>query len=551
MKTDLKCELQEMLDCGTRENQSKYWYPLSVPSYGAEEVISAVESMCAFETTMGIKTAQFEDSFRSETGVGQAVMVNSGSSADLLIAFALVNPTTGLLQSGDEVLVPSVTWPTQIWSLMMAGLKVRLVDTDPATLSMSMDDLEDKVWTGTKGLSIVHLMGNPCNMDRVMRVVDKHKLVLVEDCCEAFGASWDGCPVGSFGEMSAFSFFFSHHLTTMEGGMVCANHSGLADVLRLLRSHGWEREVQNRSHTVVHGIDPRYTFSDWGFNVRPTEVQAAFGIKQILKWPEFQHQRMQNMLYARKVLAKYSGALCLIQETAFAARPSPFALPFMVAEDAPFTRDTLTAYLEEHGVETRPIVAGNIARQPAWERFRKVPWEHLPGADAVHEHGFYVGLHPFDMTATLDELADCIGGFLLLHVRVIDGGKELRMPLIVVEEAKPMIWDDDMEQEAPMQPPITCPKCNADRVYTKYLPPTPSVVVGGVIKTHVQPERLKRECGVCGYYWYTSCDDAMKAEEVTTIGGTNLGSAATGSMLGYYGDHPLEEMERRRKEMTE
>src|SRR4030067_3523545 len=180
----LREPLQALINEASRINTykpQKYWYPLSMATYDVEEILAAVDSLCSFRTTMWEKTAEFERQFAEVAGSAEAIMVNSGSSADLLIAFALVNPQTKLLAPGDEILVPSVTWPTQIWSAMMAGLEVRFVDTDPQTLNMDLNDLEAKIGPRTRAISLVHLMGNPCDMDRVQTVCQKRNLILIED----------------------------------------------------------------------------------------------------------------------------------------------------------------------------------------------------------------------------------------------------------------------------------------------------------------------------------------------------------------------------------
>lgn len=411
---DLRSALQDLMEQGSRIDANKggrYWYPLSIATYGVDEVIAAVDSLCSFRTTMWSKTAEFERRFAAVAGSSEAIMVNSGSSADLLIAFAAVNPGCDLLSPGDEVLVPSVTWPTQIWSLMMAGLRVSFVDTDPKTLNMDLDDLQSKIGPRTRGLSLVHLMGNPNDMDRVLGLRDEHGLVLVEDCCEALGATFRGRPVGTFGVASAYSFFFSHHITTMEGGMICTNSEELSDTFRLLRAHGWARNTKYTRASPLTGLDERYVFRNWGFNVRPTEIQAAFGLEQLERLPEFSKTRASNVTYALDRLGRFRTFMRPMQ-----VHPSGtaawFALPFVLEADCPFTRDELVAHLEVSGVETRPIVAGNLARQPVCDLFTDLQRTALPGADAVHERGFYLGLYPVDMTAIIDRLTDIVATFV-------------------------------------------------------------------------------------------------------------------------------------------
>lgn len=410
----LRGVLEFLIDSNSRINANKpqrYWYPLSLATYGVDEVLAAVDSLCSFRTTMWDKTASFEQRFCQQVqGGGEGLMVNSGSSADLLIAFALVNRSCGLLAPGDEVLVPAVTWPTQLWAVLMAGLTVRLVDVDPRTLNVDLDDLEAKVTDRTRAISLVHLMGNPCDMDRVMDLCARRQLVLFEDCCESLGARWRGKPVGSFGVAGSFSFFFSHHITTMEGGMITTDDEDFADLLRLLRAHGWSRNMRRIPPNMPADIDPRYTFLNWGFNVRPTELQAGFGAIQLDRLPAFQEHRNSNVERFKR-LFPHTDAVRLMQ-VPDAGKCSWFALPMVVEEEAPFTRDELTGHLEANGVETRPIVAGNLTRHPVAEHYSAMQGQNLPGADVVHERGFYLGVHPLDSTESIDRLVGVLDDFI-------------------------------------------------------------------------------------------------------------------------------------------
>jgi CDP-6-deoxy-D-xylo-4-hexulose-3-dehydrase len=406
--------IELLLESSSRINEAKprrYWYPLSMATYGVDEIIEALDSMCSFRTTMWEKTLLFERKFAAYQGCGDCVMVNSGSSADLLLCFLLTNPRQLLLQKGDEILLPIVTWPSQIWSAMMAGLKVRFVDVDPTTLNIDLKDFEAKLTSATKAVFLVHLMGNPCQMDRIGEIAKTHNLLILEDCCEALGAEWNGIKVGNFGVGGTFSFFFSHHITTMEGGMIVCPDQEIAEHLKILRAHGWLRNVDHTAYALSeYDIDPRYTFINWGFNVRPTDIQAGFGLHQLQKLPEFNQRREQ-------VATKF---FAFVDQTSFLsrplvhplARPSWFALPLMVAYDAPFSRNDLTNYLERKGIETRPIVAGNIVRHPVGRLFAEFRQETYPGADLVHERGFYIGLSPFHSDEAVNKLIECIQDFL-------------------------------------------------------------------------------------------------------------------------------------------
>lgn len=407
-----------LLESSSRTNEAKsqrYWYPLAMASYGAEEIVEAIDSLCSFRTTMWEKTKEFERLFSAYQGCVDAVMVNSGSSADLLLAFLLTNPQNPMLKQGGEILLPVVTWPTHVWSPMMAGLSVRFVDVDPKTLNIDLDDLERKITLKTKAVFLVHLLGNPCQMDRVLDIAKAHGLLVLEDCCEALGAEWDGTKVGNFGMGGTFSFFFSHHMVTMEGGMISCPDRETADQLRIFRAHGWLRNVTDpdRYDLAGYDVDPRYAFVNWGFNVRPTELQAGFGLHQLQRLPLFNRRR--------EALA--SRFFAFIDETPFLsrprvhplARPSWFALPVIIDLDAPFEKKQITDYLEEAGVETRPIVAGNIVRHPVARLFGRTFEGDYPGGDAIHSRGFYLGLSPSQDDSDMDRLLGCLQRFLSRH----------------------------------------------------------------------------------------------------------------------------------------
>lgn len=410
----LRQPIQALIDEGSRINSfnpQKYWYPLSMATYDVEEILAALDSMCSFRTTMWEKTMQFEKAFSSKFHHAESVMVNSGSSADLLIAFCLVNPDVKLLQLGDEILIPSVTWPTQIWSAMMAGLKVSLVDVDPLNLNVDIQDLERKITPRTRAISLVHLMGNPCEMDKIDYICRRNNLVLIEDCCESLGAKFDGKDVGTFGFASSYSFFFSHHITTMEGGMICCQDKEISDMFRLLRAHGWARNVKYRQLIQKTDVDPRYMFLNWGFNVRPTELQAGFGLVQLEKLPTFHQQRAKNVEYFKKYLDHHTDIMYLMNVHP-KAECSWFCLPIMLKQECPFKKEKFLAYLESKGIETRPIVAGNLALQPVSNYFPDMCKSNLPGANIIHNNGFYLGLCPFDSFHLLDRLCETFDDFI-------------------------------------------------------------------------------------------------------------------------------------------
>lgn len=404
-----------LLDNPSSDSVSDYWYPLARPSFGSEEIIEAVESMLTFRTTMWEKTQRFEELFSDYVGA-ESVMVNSGSSADLLLVYSLLRASGGSLDPGDEVLVPAVTWPTHLWSVAMAGLIPILVDVDPKTLNMDINDLRTKISSRSRAIFPVHLMGNPANLCEIQAIGAEAGLIVLEDCCESLGANWNDHHVGSQSYGGTFSFFFSHHICTMEGGMIVTSNPETAERFRLLRAHGWARNLKNRSHPLLKltedpALDPRYTFLEWGFNVRPTELQAGFGLHQIKKFPQFKEARNQAFAHIRENLTDLSDVI-QFPEVNPKAEACWFALPIMLNPNAPISRNDVTRKLQSLGIETRPIVAGNLTKQPVSRRFGWLREGNLPGANAIHDQGFYIGLHSHFSAEKIEHLTHTLRSVL-------------------------------------------------------------------------------------------------------------------------------------------
>jgi CDP-6-deoxy-D-xylo-4-hexulose-3-dehydrase len=387
----------------TEQRTAGLRYPLAHVTYGEAEIAAVLACLREGRTTMGPRVAAFEARFAQTVGAHHAVMVNSGSSADLLCAFSL-GPSHRML---DEILVPAVTWPTQVWSCLTAGYRVRLVDTDPATLQMDLDDLERKLSGRTAAVFAVHVLGNVGDLDRLTALCAEHGVPLLEDGCEALGSRWKGKHVGTFGKAAAFSFFFSHLLSTMEGGMVVCDSPSDNRYLRLWRSHGWEPEAGNR-----------FRFPTWGMNVRPMEVQGAFGLEQIKKAETFLSARRRNFGRLEAATSLRYGDHLATPEVLPHASPGWHGFPLLVKDDfaGDISKEKLCRYLESRGVETRPLIAGNLARQPGVEGEHRITAGDLPGADAVHERAFYIGLASHDDPEGTGYVGECVEDF-------IEGGK--------------------------------------------------------------------------------------------------------------------------------
>ena len=358
--------------------------PLSVSTYGQEEIDEVVDSLKSGWVTMGKKVQRFEQMWADYIGVKHAVMVNSGSSANLLALSCLG------LQPGDEVITPALTWATTVFPIAQVGAVPVLVDVDLDTYNISPAAVEAAITPRTRAIMPVHLLGNPCDIDALSRF----SLRLIEDACEAHGAELDGWRVGTFGDLATFSFFFSHHISTIEGGMVVTDVEAFAERCRSMRAFGWIREMRHKAGlAAVHSdIDPRFLFLHAGYNFRPTEIQGAFGIHQLPRLEGFIEHRRNNAAYWNRELAQFSDYIQL-QEERPGTRHVWFAYPVMVRPDAPFTRKELQDFLEAKGVETRPIEAGNMAIQPAMKQINHRVAGPLTNAQYIHDNAFFFGNH--------------------------------------------------------------------------------------------------------------------------------------------------------------
>ena len=369
--------------------------PLHVPSYGADEVNEAIDSLLSTRVTMGDKVRRFEQLWAEYLGVGEAVMVNSGSSANLVAVSALVNPAFPRpLAPGDEVIVPAVAWSTTYFPLVNAGLVPVLVDVDLDTFTMDPDAAARAIGPRTRALLPVHLPGNACDMRALGALADRHGLLMIEDSCEAHGARFEGKPVGTFGAMGTFSFYFSHHISTIEGGMVVTDDPALADLARTLRAHGWIRDLKRRPLITEAPIDERFLFVNVGYNLRPTELQGAFGIHQMPKLEPYIKIRRDNVEHWNGALRRHARWLreCPGRDTA-GSRSVWFGYPISVRPQAPFSRDELASFLEKRGIATRPIMAGNFRDQPAIRLFPHRIAGTLERAELVMRQSFFIGNH--------------------------------------------------------------------------------------------------------------------------------------------------------------
>ena len=378
-------------------NKTPTNFPLIENTYGSEEIMAMVEVLVSDRLTMGKNVDLFEKEFAQFVGAKYAIMVNSGSSANLLAMAVGSNFMNNKLKRGDKVAVPTVCWSTSIWPIVQMGLVPVFIDADPHTMNMDIDDLESKLDDTVKGIVAVHIMGGSTDMDRLMKIVSDRNLFLMEDTCEALGSQYKGKTLGTFGDMGTYSFYYSHHITTVEGGMVVCNDDSTFEILKCLRAHGWTRFLKNKSeYEAKHtDVDPRYLFVNVGYNLRPMETQAAMGRVQLKKLNEKNFNRVDNCnKIMNKILTnpKNNGFL-EVPVGVPNLEPAWFGLCFILGEKYKDHYSNYLKYLSDNNVENRPLVTGNFARQPVFSQLGlNLSPDDYPGAEILHFRGFYTGL---------------------------------------------------------------------------------------------------------------------------------------------------------------
>jgi dTDP-4-amino-4,6-dideoxygalactose transaminase len=346
--------------------------------------------------TMGKEVAQYEKDFAEFFGSKYALMVSSGSTANLLmIASLFFTKNKSLkLKRGDEIIVPAVSWSTTYFPLQQYGLKVKFVDIDLDTLNMDLGKLEAAVTADTRAILSVNLLGNPNDFARMNEIIAGRDIFILEDNCESMGAMIDGKQAGTFGVMGTYSTFFSHHMATMEGGCVVTDDEELYHILLCIRAHGWTRNLPKFNKVSGEKSDDpfeeSFKFMLPGYNARPLEMSGALGIEQLKKLPDFIKTRRENAKLFQSLFANHPH-LNIQQET---GNSSWFGFSLIIKENAPYTRAELVKLLSENGIECRPIVTGNFLKNTeVLEHFDYEISGNLESAEYLDENGLFVGNH--------------------------------------------------------------------------------------------------------------------------------------------------------------
>ena len=372
-----------------KNKKKKFSYPLQADSFSSQDINAGIKILLSGQLTMSKKTREFEKYFAKKIKAKYCLMVNSGSSANLLALFCVVNPLRKKrLKRGDECLVPAICWSTTLWPIIQAGLTPKVVDVNINNFSLDLDTIKKNVTKKTKAIMIVNVLGNCAELDEIRQYADKKKIVLIEDNCESLGSVYKNKNLGTYGDFSSFSFYFSHQITAGEGGMIACKSEKDYKILKALRAHGWDREINKKSKN-------KFNFINQGFNLRPLEVSAAIGLSQLKRLNKMIKTRSYNR---SKILKKLKNSNEWDNQYDFFEpqknlKPSWFGLPLLIKKKFIKKKGLFLKFLNKNKVETRPIISGNFANQPAIKLHKiKIDSKKIINAQEIENRGFFIGL---------------------------------------------------------------------------------------------------------------------------------------------------------------
>jgi len=384
----------------------RYKYDLLENGFSNEDISIGKKVLNSKRITMASYTRKFELVFARKLGAKYALMVNSGSSANLLATFAAGNPLKkNHLNRGDEVLIPALCWSTSIWPLVQFGLKPVLVDIDIQTLNINIEDLIKKITKKTKAIMLINVLGISSDLFKIKKIANKYKLIIIEDNCESLGSRLKNKYLGTFGDYGSYSFYYSHQITSGEGGMITCNKKEDYDILFALRSHGWlggtrhyKRSLKSYNQYAKQNpqLDPRYIFINSGFNLRPTDIQAAIAHNQFNRLDKLKKFRNinRNLLLNKITKSKKWNNQFQFISIPKDIDPSWMGLPILLSERFKNKKKKFMNILDKMGIETRPIISGNFANQPAAKLYKLCKKnEKFENSQKVQDLGFLIGLH--------------------------------------------------------------------------------------------------------------------------------------------------------------
>lgn len=393
--------------------------PISGRVFDEKELELLVESSLDFWLTTGRFAGEFEREFAKFAGVREAVLVNSGSSANLLAVAALTSPKLGdrRLRPGDEVITLAAGFPTTVNPILQNGFVPVFVDVQIPTFNVDVSALETALSGRTRAVIFAHTLGNPFDLDAVTAFARKHGLWLIEDCCDALGSTYRGQKVGTFGDLATVSFYPAHHITMGEGGCVLTDKPLMRTLVESFRD--WGRDcwcAPGKENTcgkrfdwelgeLPHGYDHKYIYSHVGYNLKATDMQAAVGVAQLKKLSAFIETRKRNFAYLKAGL-KDLGEVLVLAEATPNSDPSWFGMPLLVRETAPFSRNALIDLLNSKKIGTRQLFGGNLVRQPAYAGLNYRVIGDLQASDRVMNRAFWIGVYPGLTTEMLDYVVE-------------------------------------------------------------------------------------------------------------------------------------------------
>ena len=395
-------------------------YPLASSTWGKEEVEAIQRVIDTDMYTMGKHVKQFENEFAELFGSENAVMVNSGSSANLLMLSLL----KWKYKLTGNIIVPVVGWATTYFPIVQNGFKINFVDVDPNTWNIDVNKIEEAINPQTCAIMPVNLLGNSCDYSKIIDICTKHNLLLIEDNCESMGAKYNGLYTGTIGLAGSFSFFFSHHIQTMEGGMILCTDKDDADYMRSMRAHGWVRDLPADSHLYKktgNAFDDNFIFATPGYNVRPLEMSGAIGSVQLTKWNSIMETRLANKEHFLSLFANKSW--CRVQKEI--GTSSWFTFGIVLDGELKGRRAEVIDALSKAGIQNRPLASRNFLKQPVmrdldfivsgqWVNPNKIllASEQMTAADDIHNNGFFVGNGSENIKESIDKLYEVIHSFV-------------------------------------------------------------------------------------------------------------------------------------------
>ena len=378
---------------------NKFKYNLLSNAFDKKDIDEGIKVLNSQQITIGKITKKFENFFAKKIGSKYALMTNSGSSANLMALSALTSPLSKKkIPTKGEVLLPAVCWSTSLWPIIQNNLKPIFVDVELDTFNIDLDQLEKKISKNTVAIMLVHVLGISTNMKKLKKIIRKHKIELIEDTCESLGAKFDNKNLGTFGRFGTYSFYYSHQITSGEGGMITCDSIEDYNILKSVRSHGWSRDTifQSKFSKKYSHIDNNFLFIGPGYNLRPTEIQGAIAFNQFKKLDKFIKLRKKNRSLIINKLKKHKlwnnqFDFVKIEKN---INPSWFGLPFLINKDLMVNKSKFLKYLTINGIENRPIISGNFLNQPAakFYNFKYNPNDFI-NSNEIEKRGFFIGLH--------------------------------------------------------------------------------------------------------------------------------------------------------------